>query len=297
MAGRAALLMPWLPAAAVAAADLAFPVLLAAVAGREVVAGGSRRNYGIAAGVGTLALLDVVFHLGRSGVWPGADRTALYLVAHGLLVLITVIGGRIVPSFTGNWLRLRGAARLPRARAPVEQVILPLAILAGVADSLAWPPAVTGGLAIAVAGVHAVRLSGWRGLATGREPLVLILHVAYAWLPVGYLLLGLSALGLPLPRSTALHALTMGAIGTMILAVATRVALGHTGRPLVAATWITAAYVVLNVGVMARLFGVPGSGAYLGLLDVAAACWMAAFGLFLAVYAPILTTPRHRSTT
>ena len=123
------------------------------------------------------------------------------------------------------------------------------------------------------------------------EPLVAILHVAYAWLPIGYLLLGLTALGLPLPRSAALHALTMGGVGTMILAVATRVALGHTGRALVAAPLTTLAYIVLNAGVLVRILSPLAPGSYLALIDAAATAWFVAFGLFTLVYWPVLTGP------
>jgi uncharacterized protein involved in response to NO len=293
LAGRAAMLAgnelsPWM----VAAADLAFPAGLAVVATREIVAGGSRRNYGIAGVTLLFASLDGVFHLGRSGLWPGAERPALYLAAHGILLLITVVGGRIIPSFTSNWLRGRGDALLPRASAPVEALLLPAVILAGIADSLPAPPTVAGALALLAAVLHAWRLSGWRSVATPAEPLVAVLHVAYAWLPIGYLLLGLSALGLPLPRSAALHALTMGGIGTMILAVTTRVALGHTGRALVASRLTVAAYVVLNVAVLVRISGGLAPAAYLRLIDLAAAGWVAAFGLFLLGYWAILTQPR-----
>lgn len=293
LAGRLAMLpAARLPTLAVALADLAFPVLLAAIATREIVAGGSRRNFGVAGVVTAFALLDVVFHLGHAGAWPGADRLALYLTAHGLLVLITVIGGRIIPSFTGNWLRLRGDSRLPQSRRWAETLLIPLVLLAGIADSLPAPFPLVAVLSLAAAALHALRLAGWRGLATTGEPLVFILHVAYGWLPVGYLLLGLTALGLPLPRSAALHALTMGGVGTMILAVATRVALGHTGRALVAAPLTTVAYLVLSAAVLVRILSPLAPGAYLALIDVAASGWLVAFGLFIVVYWPILTQPR-----
>lgn len=293
LAGRGAMLAaPLLPAWLVALADLAFPALLAVIATREIVAGGSRRNFGIAGVVAAFAVLDGLFHLGYAGAWPGADRMALYLVAHGLLVLITVIGGRIIPSFTGNWLRLRGDTLAPRSRPWIETLLIPVVVLAGIADSIPAPAPVAGALSLAAAALHGLRLSGWRGRAAAGEPLVAILHVAYAWLPVGYLLLGLTALGLPLPRSAALHALTMGGVGTMILAVATRVALGHTGRALVAAPLTTLAYGVLNAGVLVRILSPLAPGAYLSLIDTAAAAWLAAFGLFLWVYWPILTRPR-----
>jgi len=295
LVGRCAMLLGrLLPDAAVAIADLAFPILLAAIALREIIGGNSRRNFGIAAVMVAFAALDGVFHLGRSGLWPGADRVALLLTAYGLLVLITVVGGRIIPSFTGNWLKLRGDANLPRSRPWVEAFLIPLVVLVGLADSLEAPAILTGILSLAAAALHAWRLSGWRGQATGAEPLVAILHVAYAWLPIGYLLLGLTALGLPLPRSAALHALTMGGVGTMILAVSTRVALGHTGRALKAAPLTVLAYVALSVAVIIRILSPLVPGASLALIDAAAAGWVAAFGLFLVVYWPILTRPRTR---
>lgn len=293
IAGRMAMLLgARLPDLLLALVDLAFPVLLAAIVTREIVAGGSRRNFGIAGVVAAFAVLDAVFHLGQSGAWPGADRAALFLTAHGLLVLITVIGGRVIPNFTGNWLRLRGDTRPPRSRPWVEALLIPLVILAGIADSVALPAPVVATLSLAAAALHAVRLLGWRGTAAAGEPLVAILHVAYAWLPVGYLLLGLTALGVPLPRSAALHALTMGGVGSMILAIATRVALGHTGRALAAAPLTTLAYVVLNVGVLVRILSPLAPAAYLTLIDTAAAAWLVAFGLFVLVYWPILTQPR-----
>lgn len=293
LAGRLAMLVPaGLPDPAIAAIELAFPLLLAGFAVREIVAGGSRRNFPVAGVVVLLFVLDLGFHLGRAGAWPGADRVALYLAIHLLLVLITVIAGRIVPAFTGNWLRQGGDTRLPSSRPWLEAALIPLAVATGLAHSLAAPPFVAGALALLLGLLHALRLAGWRGLATTREPLVLVLHVAYAWLPVGYLLLGLVALGLPLPASAALHALTMGAIGGMILAVATRVALGHTGRRLAASPATGIAYLLLNLAVLVRIASPLAPGLYLSLIDVAASGWLAAFTLFLVVYWPVLTGPR-----
>jgi uncharacterized protein involved in response to NO len=293
VAGRVAMAIGqgW-PDLAVAIADLAFPVLLAGLAMREILVGGSRRNFGIAAVLAGFAILDGAFHLGRSGIWPGAERVALYLTAHGILVLITVIAGRIIPVFTGNWLRPRGSVRLPQSRAWLEILIIPVAVLTGISDSVAAPAMVVAVLSIALAILHGLRLSAWQGWATTAEPLVLILHVAYAWLPIGFLLLGLVALGLPVPRSAALHALTMGVVGTMILAVTTRVALGHTGRPLTASPLTVAAYVALNAGVLVRVLSPLAPDSYLSLIDMAAASWIAAFGLFLWIYWGILTRPR-----
>lgn len=291
--GRAA--MAWggvLPAPAVAAADLLFPALLALLAGREIVAGRSRRNYGILAGLVAFVALDAAFHAGRAGLLPGADRLAANGAVHGLVLLVTVIGGRIVPSFTANWLRQRGTARLPGTSPLVERLVLPVTALAAVAD-LAFPlvpaaAAATGAAAL----LHAARLARWRGLATRANPLLFVLHVAYAWLPLGYALLATGALaGVP-PRAGALHALTMGGIGLMVMAVASRVALGHTGRALHAARATVAAWMLVGVAALARVAGSAAPVAPLAFIDAAAAAWAAAFALFLWVYWPVLTRPR-----
>lgn len=297
LAGRVVMLpgMP-LPDAGVMAIEILFPVLLAAFAAREIVGGRSQRNYGVAVAIAVIAALDVAFHLGRMQVLAGADRIGVLLLAHLLLGLIAVIAGRIVPGFTGNWLRFKGRPETPVLRPWIEKPLLPVMAATGLADALGpyvgLPPQIGGALALVASTLHGLRLAGWRGSAARSEPLLAVLHVAYAWLPIGYLLLGLSALGLPLPRTAALHAITMGGIGAIVLGVITRVALGHTGRALTAAPPTVAAYVILNAAVLVRVASPLASGAYLALLDVAAAGWFAAFGLFLWVYWPILTQPR-----
>lgn len=291
VAGRLALLSP-LPAGLVAMLDLLFPLMLTTLALREIVGGNSRRNYGIAAATGLLTALNALFHLGRAGVWPGADRLAILLILYLLLMLITVVAGRIVPSFTGSWLRLRGRADMPRTLPWLERALVPVTLLAALTDTAGAPAPVAAICLLAAAALHALRLSQWKGLSTAAEPLLIILHVAYAWLPIGFALLGLTALGLPLPRSAALHALTMGGVGGMILAVTTRVALGHTGRPLIAAPVTVAAYAMLNGAVLVRILSVMAPGAVLGWMDLAATGWLLAFGLFVWAYAPILTRPR-----
>jgi uncharacterized protein involved in response to NO len=187
---------------------------------------------------------------------------------------------------------MRGALEMPLIRPWLEQLVIPAMVLAGLADGLMPGTTLAGVLALAAAAVHALRLSSWCGLKTFREPLLAVLHVAYAWLFIGYALLGLTALGLPIPRSGALHALTMGAVGNMVLGVATRVALGHTGRPLAAARPIVAAYVIFSLAVLVRVLS-PVAGAWtLRLIDLAATGWLAAFAIFVWVYWPILTRPR-----
>jgi len=291
--GRAAMLASVrLPYPVVAATDMLFPFLLGLLALREVVAAQNRRNYKIAFVILGLAGMNSLYHLGAVGVLPGMDRVALYLLIHTLLLLVAVVAGRITPSFTANWLRLRGETRLPSNRTAVDALAIAATVATGIAASMQAGAELTGTCAAVAALAHGIRLAGWRGLATTAEPLVLVLHVAYLWLPVGYALTALAAFGVAIPATAALHALTVGAIANMILAVTTRVALGHTGRPLHASTLVVLAYVLLNISAIVRVLGPLVPARYLALIDVAGFAWMGAFLLFVLVYGKILTGPR-----
>ena len=292
LAGRLAMfwVTAW-PPILVAVTDLLFPAFLVALIGREVFAGGSRRNAPIVVIVLLLAVLNLGYHAGSLRWLPDQERLVLYLAMHVVLLLITIIAGRIVPSFTANWLRQRGATRLPRTGGLLEPLVILATLLTGIAGSVGPGHAITSLLAVITAILHALRLARWRGLATTTEPLLFILHVAYAWLPLGYALLGIAAWSSAVPFTAALHALSMGAIGSMILAVTTRVALGHTGRPLHAARLTTLAYGVFMLAVTARITGPMVDGAALPWIDAAAAGWVVTFALFSWVYWPILTRP------
>ena len=286
LVGRCAMLFAGvLPVWLTIVLDLAFPVLLCVLVGREVIGAGNRRNYPIVGLTALLAILNLVYHLG-----PG--RLGLYLLIHTILLMITVIAGRIVPSFTANWMRAQGITRLPTINTPVNNVAILATVATGISTAVAPMSDVTGVLAMAAAIAHGIRLMRWRGLSTASEPLLLMLHVAYLWLPVGYLLTGLAVFGLWFLPTAALHALTMGAIGSMILAVTTRVALAHTGRKLHAARATVVAYCLLTLAVVVRVLSSFGGGAYLDLVDLSALGWIATFAIFTWVYWPILRGPR-----
>jgi uncharacterized protein involved in response to NO len=284
------------PAWVAAVADMIFPVLLVYFVGRELIKGDSARNFPIVGIVGLLAALNLLYHLGRAGVTEGDDRTAVYLLIHLLLLLVAIIGGRIIPNFTTGWLRQNGhgTERLPASFMPLEVMTLVATVSTGIAAAYAPLSGVLSNalpwLAMLAAVMHAGRLACWRGLATRSNPLLFVLHFAYCWLPLGYLLTALAQWGY-LPPTLALHALTMGVIGLMILAVTTRVALGHTGRALQASRAVVVAYWLLTLAVVARLAGTYAGGSYMVSVDVSALLWMAAFGIFVWVYWPVLTGP------
>ena len=210
-----------------------------------------------------------------------------------MLLLVTVIGGRIVPAFTANALRARGIEVEITTRMPVEAAAIGSMALAVVVDSLAPGQREAGIVALVAALAQAVRLAGWRSLRTLDDPIVWVLHAAYAWLPLGLALKAVHLLAGAPWAAQWLHALTIGVAATMIIAVMTRASLGHTGRPLVVARSIAIAYALLLAATLVRVFGaalVPSS--YLATVEGAALLWIGAFAIYVAVYAPILTRER-----
>ncbi len=285
VAGRLAMslgagLPPWVPAIV----DMSFPIALFGLVVLEIRGGANRRNYPVAAIVGAFALCNVAFHL-------GAGRIALDVALHIMLLLVVVIGGRVIPAFTGNWMRARGLAAQPKARSALEAMLFPASSAVGLADAFAPGHWLSGSLALAFAAVNGFRMAGWKGLCTWRDPLLFVLHVAYAWLVLGYGILGLAAVFDQVPRSAGLHALAAGAIGTMVLAIMSRAALGHTGRALRASAPTVMAYVLVTIGAMARVMAGIFPGAYPALALAGGMIWAAGLLLFALVYFPILTRP------
>ena len=288
LAGRVALLLSArLPAAAVAAVDLSFPLVLIAVVARELIAGRNWRNLPMLAALGLLFTGNLLVHLQQLGVaYTAFAGNRLGLAT--LLMLIALIGGRIVPSFTRNWLAKRGAQALPAPGGRVDAAALAVTLLA-LASWVAFPESLLMyALSLAAGIALAVRLSRWRGLATFGEPLVFVLHAGYGWLAFGLALVGVNGLFPFLPRSVALHALTIGAIGTMTLAVMTRATLGHSGRPLAASRSTLAAYLLVSLAALLRLAAPAAGGGYLAVTLVAGFVWSAAFLLFAAAYWSLL---------
>ena len=292
LAGRLVMLAGGiLPAVLVAVIDLLFPSLLAFFIIRMLIAGANKRNYPLGVLITLLPLANLAYHLGVLELWQGAQY-GIYAMPHLAALLITIIGGRIIPAFTANWFKLQGIGQLPRTHAWLEYSCIGLTLLTAIAMLIAAQSIISGTLAAAAAVLHGLRLSGWRGLQTLTNPLLAILHLGYAWLAIAYLLLSLSVFTNLISHSGALHALTIGAIGTMILAVMSRVGLGHTARPLQAAWIIVIAYGLLSLAACARIFAALWPSYYGFLIDLSGLAWIIAFAAFSWIYWPILTCPR-----
>jgi uncharacterized protein involved in response to NO len=270
--------------------DVGLFVTLGAMAAREVIAS-KNRNLPIVGLVLVFGLADAADYAGAVGlVSPDLGwRGAISLV----IIMISVIGGRIIPSFTRNWMAKQGEKKaLPTQPQPLDLLVIVTVALALI-FWLAFPDVqLTGFILMLASAAQLLRMSRWGGIRTFSDPLVVILHVGYLWVPVGLMLLGLSIAGVDLPRSAGVHALTAGAMSTMILAVMTRASLGHTARELKASPVTVLSYVCVTIGALLRVTASAGVGPYGPMLDAAGAFWGAALLLFAIAYYPVLWGPR-----
>jgi uncharacterized protein involved in response to NO len=277
--------------------DLAFPLVFLVVVAREIVAGRNWRNLPMLAALALLLLGNLLVHVDALGI-AGTAEFGNRLGVATLLMLISFVGGRIVPSFTRNWLaKERPEVAAPASFGAIDRAVLALVALTLIVWLLAGETVVAPWVELAGGVAVAVRLARWRGQATLREPLLWILHLGYGWLALGFLLLACNGFVAVLPETTALHALTVGAIGTMTLAVMTRASLGHTGRPLVAGKGTTTIYGLVTLAAILRLLAPLGGAQYLAILALSGAAWSGAFGLFVLLYARPLAQPRDKGET
>lgn len=269
--------------------DMAFLPVLAAIVAREVLAGRNWKNLKVLGGVTVLALANGYAHI---AVLTGGDpQVPLRLAVATYVALVALVGGRIIPSFTRNWLARNGAARLPASFDRVDVA----AVTMLVAGLLAWVIApVEPLIAVPVmlaALLNAYRLWRWRGIGAFAEPLVAILHAGYGFVPLGLIAIAASALGWT-SEASSMHVLTVGVIGVMTLAVMTRAALGHTGHSLVATQTTSLSYLLLILAAAVRPFAEALPAHHSALLAVAGVAWIAAFGIFVLEYGPILVAKR-----
>jgi uncharacterized protein involved in response to NO len=280
--------------AIVAIVDLAFLPLLGGFATVQLFVRPAPRNLLFLVIIAAFTIANGNYHLASSGLiaydGTGTMRFALMLV----VLMVAIIGGRIIPAFTHNWLHLNlGAVPMPKRIAWLDAAsIISIALLAAL-PIVPVPGAIEGLTALAAALLNGARLLLWRGWTTWRAPIVWVLHLGYAWLVLGLFLTVLASVTTRVPSAAAIHALGAGAVGTMILAVMSRASLGHTGRQLIAPLPIVGAYVLVTLAAALRVAGsLAGAQLYMALLVCAGLAWIASFAVFALVYAPILTTPR-----
>jgi uncharacterized protein involved in response to NO len=291
VAGRIAVsISAWIGWAPAAAIDSVFLILLAASAAREIIAGKKWSNLMIVAIISLFAAGNLAFHLEAhfAGLAEYTTRGNIAVV----ISLVVLIGGRIIPSFTRNWLAKRAPGPMPAPFGRFDAAtvgVSALVLLFWVVRPLDW---ITGGLLLMCGGLHFMRLVRWSGYRTFADRLVLILHIAYAFVPVGFILTALSAFDLVAPGA-GIHAWTGGAIGTMTLAVMSRATLGHTGQQLEASPATQMIYAAVIIAALARICAVLETDHAGGLLVVAGIAWAVAFLGFAAAYSAALWSPRR----
>jgi len=297
LAGRVAIwLVPAVPEPVAAGVDLSFFAVLGLMLAPSL-AKASRKNLVFLAVLALLVAANLLFHLEALGLAHTASL-GLNLGVDLFALLIAVIGGRVTPAFTANALSAQARAcgeqpRLPAHRPWLGEAAIVSVAAVAICDLAAPGSAWVGWIALAAAGINAARMAGWRTRATLGQPLLWALHLGYLWLVLGLAAKGAGALAGIWPATVALHGITIGAIGTMTLAMMSRASLGHTGRALAAGRGLTAAYGLVSAAALARLampLVLPGD--YLASVVIAGALWIAAFLIFAATFVPILTAPR-----
>ena len=289
LAGRLTIAMPWPTPFVAAFIDAGYLAALAAIVWREITAGKAWDRTPIGIVISLYAAANILFHvLALSGSETDLpERMAVAL----MMLLLTLIGGRITPSFTSDYLIEQGLSDQLPSFSRYDGLTILLTVMAAL-SWVAQPQAmVTGWLLIAAGLANVIRLSQWRGWLTWREPIVLILHVGYGWLAFSLLSIGGATLGFGLKPTDAVHALTTGAVGAMTMAVMTRASLGHTGRPKHADSLTVLIYLLVNLGALLRVFGPTIGLSTTFLLGTAATIWSSAYLLFAVIYGPSLTRP------
>jgi uncharacterized protein involved in response to NO len=252
----------------------------------------NRKNYMIAGMLGLYGLANILCWLELMGWAHGTWDSGVTLGFDLVLLLVTVIGGRIVPSFTSSSLHRQGVEIQLPVNTWLDRAAILLTALLLFAHQFSDGNIAVAGIAAAAAVAHTIRWIRWQGWRTFDDPLLWILHVAYLWIPIALCLQVTFLLTGSVYASAWRHAYSAGVFSCMIMAVMSRAALGHTGRPLVAAKTMVFGYIALIFAGICRVLAPAFSENYQMVIDIAGGLWMLAFGIYLFIYTPILIKPR-----
>jgi len=273
--------------------DCAFFPALAIAVSPALFRSGTYRNLPFLAFLSLLFVANLSFHLGMNGSPELGEHIGLYTAIDIILMMIVIIGGRIIPAFTRNALVKEGLRLSERNRPWVDRSAITSIVLMVILD-IAFPLSKVSGYASLLAALmQAVRLGCWQGQRTLHHPLLWVLHLGYAWLTFALFLKAASLLLDAALAANWLHALTIGAFATMIMAVMSRAALGHSGRALVAPRPMAVAYLLVSLAAALRVLGpalYPED--FDVIIGLSGGFWIAAFAIYLWKYLPILVLPR-----
>jgi len=288
LAGRAAMLQTdWIGTGTAASIDCVYLITVTAVISREIVAGSNWRNLRVVVLVALTAIANIAFQ--AEMLIFAVPNYGLRLGVAAIVALIMVVGGRVTPSFTSNWLTRQGNQTRPAPFSRFDIGSIALGAVALIAWIAAPDRSGTAALLFVMAVAQAARLSRWTGARAWREPILFVLHLGYAFVPLGALVLSISIMWPRIvPTSGALHAWTTGAMGLMTLAIMTRASLGHTGRDMSTTPTTVAIYGAMLVAALARMAAPLLPAFYYQMLLIAGGAWFLAFALFVVAYGPLL---------
>ncbi len=287
-----------LPLVATLCGALGYFVFLLALGLRELVAARNYRNMRVLAVIAMITLFDGLF-IAACLAGIALDPAIIYQTAIlTIILLIGLIGGRVIPAFTRNWMQREAiTAPMPAMFDRFDMICLG-SIVAGIVALILDPfGSMSGYMLMLAGGLHLIRLIRWRGIYSWREPIVAMLHLGYVWVPVGLFLLGASILWPEILNSRdALHALTSGAMACMVLAIAGRAALGHTGRELRAGVALNSAFALIWLSTVLRVVVGFAEAEYIVILATATLMWIGGWLAFLIGYGPVLLGPSQKKT-
>jgi uncharacterized protein involved in response to NO len=277
-----------LPVWLISVVDLAFLPALTANIGVPLARHGEKRNLLFLPLMLGLFAANLLVHLELLGLVAGIARHGIFLGLYLIILLIVIMGGRVIPFFTE-----RALLGVVIKRRPLIEWLAPLTVIAFMLAEILFPNSeVAGALAGLAAIINGIRVVSWYSRRYWQVPLLWVLHLGYGWIVVGFLLKAAACFGLIAPQFTV-HALTVGGIGVLTLGMMARVSLGHTARPLRVESSMIIAFILINLatvlrGLLPAIFPLWFSQ----LVSLSGMLWIAAFLMFVIVYAPILTRPR-----
>ncbi len=272
--------------------DLLFLPLVIIIKAPPLIKAGKLRNMAFLLILMALFACNSVVHYGLFKNNYELARTGMNIAIYIIIVLIAIIGGRVIPGFTKNTLRRDGISENVRSFPLLDKIIILGVLVVGTSEIIFGLNKFIGLLALIVGTLHFIRLYFWQGWKTFYDPILWILHVGYIWLPIGFLLKGLSSFGL-VDYNIATHCFTSGLMALMILAIMTRASLGHTGRELKVSKLTAISYLcVLSAAIFRTAIPALGLLDYMLSIKMAGILWISGFIFFTIIYAPILLFPR-----
>lgn len=276
--------------------DIVFLFVLAGVVAREIIGGRNKRNLVVAGMITLMATANLLTHLERLEMFSMDGHSWRFALAV-LLTLLSLIGGRVTPSFTRNLLAKQNVENMGPQKMPAKPggKIDKVVMLFSAVSLLIWvfaPLHMITGILLCLAGIAQLfRLSRWQGIQVMNQSIIVVLHIAYAWLGLGLILLGAAILWDGFMVSDAIHGLTIGAAGIMIAAMMSRASFGHSGLPMQAGWALTSVYALVGLAVILRL--AAGFWSAQTLVNLAGGTWIIAFTIFVAFFMPLYFKPRR----